>query len=125
MKKISLLIAYLLLSGCGSDEKVEPEEKVTTYIEQRSGLAYEKKSKKPFTGVFEGYYRNGYKKAEIHFKNGRQHGSAKMWYNNGQLSNDANFYEGKLDGFASEWFIDGRKGKDRIFRDGKLTGSLD
>lgn len=127
MKKIHfLLVACFLLSGCGTNEKIEPEEKITVHIEKRrDGLAYEQSQPKPFTGVFEGYYRNGYKKAEIHFKDGKQHGAAKMWYENGQQSNEANFYDGKLEGVATEWFKDGRKGKDRIFRDGKLTGSMD
>lgn len=129
MKKIYLLlIACLLLSGCDADEKIKSEslERVTVHIEKRGdGLAYEQYQDKPFTGIFEGYYRNGYKKAEIHFKDGKQHGSAKMWYENGQQSNDANFYDGKLEGLATEWFSDGRKGKDRIFRNGKYTGSMD
>jgi antitoxin component YwqK of YwqJK toxin-antitoxin module len=127
MKKLPiLLIASLLISGCGKEEKANPEDYVTVHIEKRSdGLAYEQNKKKPFTGIFEGYYRNGYKKAEIHFKNGKQNGSAKMWHENGQLSNEANFYDGKLEGMATEWRADGTKNKDRIFRDGKLTGSLD
>jgi antitoxin component YwqK of YwqJK toxin-antitoxin module len=127
MKKILfLLIAIFLMSGCGEDEKVKPEERVTVHIEKRAnGLAYEQNQKKPFTGVFEGYYRNGYKKAEIHFKNGKQHGSAKMWYENGQQSHEANFYDGKLEGLATEFRKDGSKYKDRVFRDGKLTGTLE
>lgn len=128
MKKTHfLLIAFFFLSGCGTDEKIEPQaERVTVHIEKRSdGLAYEQHQNKPFTGIFEGYYRNGYKKAEIHFKDGKQHGDAKMWYENGQQSNEANFYDGKLEGLATEWFSDGRKGKDRIFRNGKYTGSMD
>lgn len=127
MKKITifLLTACLLLSACG-EEKKEPEERSTVNIEKRAnGLAYEKGQNKPFTGVFEGYYRNGYKKAEIHFKNGKQHGVAKMWHENGQQSNEAYFYEGKLEGMATEWFANGQKNKDRIFKDGKLLTSMD
>lgn len=127
MKKIAIfLMTSLLLFGCGEEEKVKPAERTTVHIEKRSnGLAYEQNQDKPFTGMFEGYYRNGYKKAEIHFKNGKQHGTAKMWYENGQQSNEANFYEGKLEGLATEWNKDGSKHKDRIFRDGKLIGSMD
>lgn len=126
MKRILLLVvASLLISGCGEDKK-QPEERVTVHIEKRAdGLAYEQNQKKPFTGIFEGYYRNGYKKAEIHFKNGKQYGAAKMWYENGQQSNEANFYNGKLEGVATEWRKDGSKYKERIFRDGKLTGTLE
>jgi antitoxin component YwqK of YwqJK toxin-antitoxin module len=125
MKKILLLlITCLVISGCDSDEK-QSEERVTVHIEKRAdGLAYEQNQKKPFTGIFEGYYRNGYKKAEIHFKNGKQHGTAKMWYENGEQSNEANFYEGKLEGIATEFNKEGSKSKERIFRDGKLTGTL-
>lgn len=127
MKKILLLlIASLLISGCGEDEKSNTDERVTVHIEKRAdGLAYEQNQKKPFTGIFEGYYRNGYKKAEIHFKNGKQQGSAKMWFENGQQSNEANFYDGKLEGIATEWHKDGSKYKERIFRNGKLTGTLE
>ncbi len=125
-KVLFLLIPCFVISGCNSDEKPKNEERVTVHIEKRAdGLAYEQNQKKPFTGVFEGYYRNGYKKAEIHFKNGKQYGTAKMWYENGQQSHEANFYDGKLDGMATEFRKDGSKYKDRIFRDGKLTGTID
>ncbi len=125
MKKILfLVVVYLLMSGCSS-EKEKPEERTTVHIEKRAnGLAYEQNQKKPFTGIFEGYYRNGYKKAEIHFKHGKQHGTAKMWYENGIQSNEANFYDGKLEGLATEFRKDGTKYKERIFKDGKLTGTL-
>jgi antitoxin component YwqK of YwqJK toxin-antitoxin module len=127
VKKIVLCFIFsLLLIGCGKEEKVKPSEKTTVHIEKRNnGLAYEENQKKPFTGIFEGYYRNGYKKAEIHFKDGKQHGAAKLWHENGQQSNEANFYNGKLEGLATEWNKDGTKNKDRIFRDGKLIGSMD
>ncbi len=130
MKKILiLLILTFALTGCdGSEENTasaESTERVTVHIEKRNGIAYVPNEDKPFTGVFEGYYRNGYKKAEIHFKDGKQNGTAKMWYENGQQSNEAMFYDGKLEGLATEWRKDGSKNKDRIFRDGKLTGSLD
>jgi antitoxin component YwqK of YwqJK toxin-antitoxin module len=125
MKKILLLvIVSLFISSC-SDDNAQPEERVTVHIEKRpDGLAYEQNQKKPFTGIFEGYYRNGYKKAEIHFKNGKQFGPAKMWFENGQQSHEANFYDGKLEGVATEWRKDGSKDKERVFRDGKLTGTL-
>lgn len=127
MKKIVLCFVFsLLLIGCEKDEYEPPQERTTVHIEKHSnGLAYEQNQNKPFTGIFEGYYRNGYKKAEIHFKNGKQHGTAKLWHENGQQSNEANFYEGKLEGLATEWNKDGTKNKDRIFRDGKLIGSMD
>lgn len=127
MKKITVLILSIcfLISAC-SEEKTESEEKRTVNIEKRAnGLAYEKGQNKPFTGVFEGYYRNGYKKAEIHFKNGKQHGVAKLWHENGMQSNEAYFYEGKLEGMATEWFANGQKNKDRVFKDGKLITSMD
>lgn len=127
MKKITIFVLSIcfLLSAC-SEEKIESEEKRTVNIEKRAnGLAYEKGQNKPFTGIFEGYYRNGYKKAEIHFKNGKQHGVAKLWHENGIQSNEAYFYEGKLEGMATEWFANGEKNKDRIFKDGKLIASMD
>ncbi len=124
MKKILLLLLIgILISGCS--EKEEPVEPSTVHIEKRSdGLAYDTGKTVPFSGIFEGYYRNGYKKAEIHFKNGKQEGAAKTWYENGQLHNDASFRDGKLDGVATEWRRDGTKNTDRLFKEGKLIGSM-
>jgi antitoxin component YwqK of YwqJK toxin-antitoxin module len=126
MRKIINVIGLcFLISGCDSEKKKAPEERITARIEKRNNLAFVPQETTPFTGEFQGYYRNGYKKAEIHFKDGKQHGVAKMWYENGQQSNEATFYNGKLEGMATEWFSNGEKNKDRIFRDGKLTGSVD
>ncbi len=126
MKKIlGLFVLCFLISGCSSEANSAAEEKVTVNIEKREGIAYANGEKKPFTGEFQGYYRNGYKKAEIHFKNGKQHGMARMWHENGNLSHEANFYDGKLEGMATEWYANGEKNKDRFFRNGKLIGSSD
>ncbi len=116
----------LVISGCGDNKKEKPEDHVTVHIEKGAdGLAYEQGQKKPFTGIFEGYYRNGYKKAEIHFKNGKQNGLARMWYENGNQSYESNFYDGKLEGLSTEFRKDGTKYKERIFKDGKLMGTID
>ncbi|MEN9898888.1 MAG: hypothetical protein RLZZ66_2537 [Pseudomonadota bacterium] len=126
MKKIMFLIAcYLVIAGCGEKEKTEPIERVTVMIEKRDKLAYVTGEDLPFTGMFEGYYRTGYKKAEIHFKNGKQEGVAKLWHENGQLSNEANFRNGKLDGLSTEWLKNGKKSKERFFNDGKLIATME
>ncbi|MEI7795528.1 MAG: hypothetical protein WCI06_02715 [Methylococcaceae bacterium] len=126
MKKIMSVIGLcLLMSGCDSEKNKVPEERITVRIEKRDDLAFVPQETTPFTGEFQGYYRNGYKKAEIHFKDGKQHGVAKMWYENGQQSNEATFYNGKLEGIATEWLSNGKKNKDRIFKDGKLIESVD
>ena len=126
MKKIVFLITcFLMMTGCGKEEKTEPTERVTVMIEKRDNLAYVTGEDLPFTGVFEGYYRTGYKKAEIHFKNGKQEGTAKIWHDNGQLSNEANFRNGKLDGLSTEWLKNGKKSKERFFNEGKLIATME
>ena len=98
MEKILFsLIVGLLISGCSSDQNNDTEERVTASIEKHAnGLAYEYNQKKPFTGLFVGFDHNGGKKAEIHFKNGKQNGTAKMWYENGQQSHETNDTSGKI-----------------------------
>jgi len=127
MEKILFsLIVGLLISGCSSDQNNDTEERVTANIEKHAnGLAYEYNQKKPFTGIFVGFDHNGGKKAEIHFKNGKQNGTAKMWYENGQQSHEIYFYDGKLEGLATDWNQDGSEYKNSIFQNGKLTGSME
>jgi antitoxin component YwqK of YwqJK toxin-antitoxin module len=126
MKKIVFLfMCFFTMTGCGEEEKTEPAERVTVMIEKRDNLAYVTGEDLPFTGIFEGYYRNGYKKAEIHFKHGKQDGTAKIWHDNGQLSNEANFRNGKLDGLSTEWLRNGKKSKERFFNEGKLIATME
>lgn len=126
MKKIVFLMAfYLTIAGCDAEEKTAPTERVTVQIEKRNNLAYVTGEQIPFTGVFEGYYRNGYKKAEIHFKQGKQEGTAKIWHENGQLSHETNFRNGKLNGLSTEWLKNGQKSRERFFNDGKLVATME
>ena len=127
MKKIVFLFScFFMMTGCGKEEeKIEPTERITVMIEKRDHLAYVTGEDIPFTGLFEGYYRTGYKKAEIHFKNGKQEGTAKIWHDNGQLSHEANFRNGKLDGLSTEWLRNGKKSKERFFNEGKLVATME
>jgi len=91
------------------------------------------------------YYKNGKKRAEGKFKNGKmngfwkewdedgsrsegeyfdgkEEGSWTFWHNNGSKSREGRFQNGKRNGFWKEWYEYGGRGEGR-YRDGKEDGA--
>ena len=66
---------------------------------------------------------NGQKMTEAFYKNG-QRTSMNEWnyYENGQKKSVANFKDGKKHGPHIEWHKNGQKKSERIYKDGKLNG---
>ena len=62
----------------------------------RGARKYERGSEEPFTGKTVGYYSNGEKKAEIEYRNGKQHGKTSVWHKNGQKMGEAEYRDGEL-----------------------------
>ncbi len=88
-------------------------EKVTNTIQERDGLAYIPNETTPFTGVNISTYPNQQKKAEIHYKDGKQEGLTTFWYENGQKQLEGNYKDGKVEGLATLWDENGQKQSDK------------
>ena len=89
-------------------------------VEVRERIAYFGGS--PYTGKVFGLYKNGKKKLESHFKNGKINGSVRQWHENGQKMGERNWEDGKLNGINNEWHKNGQMRFKRIFKNGKPDG---
>ena len=76
--------------GCG--------EKIADWddLENRNGVFYFANEDSPFTGGFESSYKNGEKRTEGTFENGKLDGLQTTWYRSGQKAGESKFEEGRL-----------------------------
>ena len=70
-------------------------------------------------GKFTRWYKNGQKKLEINFINGKRNGKYTSWFKNGQKELESNWKDGKEDGKWTHWYDDGSK-SERNYKDGVL-----
>ena len=136
----------LLLGGCGDEEsvaevkeEVKPEEPVAETkpelegvnveeLEQRFSIKasesiwYLKDSETPYTGKSFTLWKNGQKRWEENYKNGKEDGLYLGWYENGQKMYERNWKDGKVDGLSVWWHENGQKEKEINWKDGKKDG---
>ena len=55
------------------------------------------------------WYRNGQKKEEGTYKDGKEDGLWTGWYDNGQKEIEGTFKDGKPDGLSTLWYENGQK----------------
>jgi antitoxin component YwqK of YwqJK toxin-antitoxin module len=79
-------------------------------------------TKPPKDGLHVEYYENGQKKAEGHFKNGKQDGLTTFWYENGQKQEELNWKNGELDGLRTKWHDNGQKKEESHWKNGEQDG---
>jgi len=91
-------------------------------LENRNGLKYEVKSDTPFTGKYITYFKNGQKKTESNFTDGKENGLVTWWYENGQKDFEENYKFGKKTGTRTEWYENGRKQSEQKFKYDKRDG---
>ena len=145
MKK-TLLIALLLIVGCGKKDGVNKTywddgslESVKTYKDgQLNGLAiyyywsheddYHIKNyqhKGHFKdgkedGLWTHWWENGQKQGETTFKDGTPDGLDTYWHENGQKSFEGTYKDGKQDGLWTHWWENGQKKEEGTYKDGEL-----
>ena len=132
----------LLLGGCGEKESVgevkseellaetKPELEGVNYneLEYRGNsrlllnLFYLKGADTPFTGKAFMLYKNGKKRKEGNFKDGKRDGPITAWHENGQRLREVNYKDSKRDGLEVHWHENGRKKSERNWKDGKNDG---
>ena len=120
----------LLLGGCREKPTVEPVAEAKPEVEgvnveeleRREDIAYLKGSDNPYTGKGYGLYKNGQKKSEGNWKNGKLHGLITEWYENGQKKTQGHFKDGKEDGLQTSWYESGQKKDEVNGKDGKADG---
>jgi len=125
MKKILLtILPLLLIVGCS---KVEGKQDLIPAVETyRNGniesITYHKKSRTGIEKVkYEGYHKNGQKKEEGTYKDGKLDGLVTNWYENGKKNRERTYKDGVRDGKWTYWYEDGGK-EEGTYKDGKLDG---
>jgi antitoxin component YwqK of YwqJK toxin-antitoxin module len=83
---------------------------------QEDGLYY--LDNEPFTGVAFTLSKDGWEKAEMHYKQGLRWGPTKEWYAPGQPMVDSCFFKGVLHGRAREWHRNGQLAEDGVYEYG-------
>jgi antitoxin component YwqK of YwqJK toxin-antitoxin module len=75
-------------------------------------------------GVRSWWYKNGQKKQEEHYKNGKIDGIYTFWDENGRIKSKVNFKSGKKNGKAIWFFDNGQIDRELNYKDGKKIRSL-
>jgi len=95
---------------------------IKTDGQTRSGIAYLPNQTEGFTGKNLCVYRNGQKKSEGNYKDGKRNGKWTWWYENGQMEFEINYKDGEVDGKWTDWFENGQKQLEGNYKDGKRNG---
>lgn len=65
------------------------------------------------------WYRNGFKKYQIHYIEGTNHGSNTSWYVNGSKKEESFYSDGVTNGPASKWYENGQKSLEYFLQAGR------
>ena len=117
MKRLLLIVLPLFISVGYSQKFVHTEtfgngniKSLTSHKETRNRIEKVK---------YVEYYRNGQKKGEGTYKDGKENGLHIMWWNNGQKRGELNYKDGEIDGLWTWWYENGQKRKETTYKDGK------
>ncbi len=78
---------------------------------------------KNYTGTWTVWDRNGQKRYEIDYKNGRYHGSYTTYHSNGQESTEQQYDNHEAHGLGRGWYSNGQKMYEINYKDGKQHGT--
>ena len=68
------------------------------------------------------YHKNGNKRCEIPYLNGKAHGLARFWHENGRLYIESNWINGKQHRFTRFWHENGRLHREVNYKNGQMHG---
>ena len=124
MKKtliILVLLPMLVSFDCYGDLS-DKTVCVDTDAQIGNGIIYLQYETEPFTGKDICKYKNGQKKSETNFKDGKRDGMWTSWNKKGQLSLETNYKNGKKDGKFTRWYENGQIETKTNYKDGKRDG---
>ena len=107
------------ISSLAKPDGVNSEE-----LEYREGFYYLLDSDTPYTGNSFTLWKNGQKRDEVNYKDGKPDGLTTGWYENGQKKIEANYKDGRLDGVIANWYENGQKKSEQNYKKGKLNGNM-
>ena len=103
MRKLLLItLPLLLIVGCSK----EPINYENTLIKR--------------DGLYTNWYKNGQKRDELTYKDGKFDGLYTNWYDNGQKESEGIYNDNKLEGFSAHWYENGQKSFEGTYKDGEL-----
>ena len=111
MRTLSVLALTVLLSACS--EQIFDADK----IQNRNGIAYLPNQEIPLTGRAASFHKNGQKKWDRTYKDGKKEGTHTQWYSNGQKEWEGTYKDGRLVGNVKWWDQHGTVIHDGPWRD--------
>lgn len=93
--KYFLTTITLFLTLNNANAGLFSKDKVVDYLQQKNGIFYEVNAEQPFTGKLLEKNRNGQKRYEGNFENGKPYGLTTWWHENGQKRFEGNFENGE------------------------------
>ena len=121
VKKLFPLLSVLFLISIGFGQQIIQQITDTYNDGTIKSITYYKDSRnkiEKFKEVF--YFKNGQKKVETPYKDGKRHGFETWWYENGQKEEEVTYRNGEKDGLGTQWYENGQKKIETPF--GKLDG---
>jgi antitoxin component YwqK of YwqJK toxin-antitoxin module len=76
-----------------------------------------------YHGTFTTYHSNGQKNTEQEYKNHKGHGLGRGWYSNGQKMYEINYKDDKRHGTWTHWYENGQKQSEANYKDGEDDGT--
>lgn len=111
---LTVLIIYLILTGCGGTQKD---------FYENGPLRYEiNKKKGRYNGKATFYYENGLKQHECFYSNDSLQGKSTRWYNNGKVYASEHFKDNRLHGKALYYDKNGKKEREENYHLDTLHG---
>ncbi len=121
MKTIAIALALVFsLAFCDRALSEEVREVESGDLTSRDGITYVKGEETPFTGKRVKFHKNGQKKLEAEYLDGKKHGKFTMWHDDGRKWIEGHYHEGKKHGKSTIWRKDGEKFGEAIYKHGKL-----
>ena len=115
----------------GNVKSITYHKKTRTGIEKVKYEEYRKNGQKRLEetykngkqdGLWTIWYDNVRKKSEATYKDGKEDGKFISWHENGQEYAEIHYIDGKEDGLATRWYDNGKKKSEATLKDGQLDG---
>lgn len=133
MRLLYFLTLIILLFSCSENELskdiIEIEQPTECdcnelILDQKYNRFYLTDKKKPFTGHCEILYKNGLKKAERNYVEGKYHGDVIDYYDNGQIKMIRQYDTHLINGFEKRYSENGKLLKHSIYKRSTIIDTI-